>query len=368
MGVIQNIINMEIPRVCEINPGVPVEVESIASKALSKDREHRFQSAHEFRESIEEYLGIVRLNELTENLKILLERPTSTQVLYKAAVDSGRGPHKRSNGRLAALIAFVMLTAGSVAAMLNPSLLDRFGTQPSDGPTAIQAGLADDVTDGESYLIDLAATIEAGDRPLSAAADSNTTSRDTTTAAAAKTDRDKDPGAEASQTQTDPAHDAADNTATTTQATVKTVKPPERGWLSITAKPGAEIYVDGIYKGDTPPPMSLELSSGEHKVECKYPRYETYTEVVKIITGELSRRNVTLKQLKGMISLATQEGAELYVDGVLIGITPIMKPIEVGVGPHVLAIKKEGFYVWSSEVTVEPKKVLPLRITLSPRY
>ncbi len=221
-----------------------------------------------------------------------------------------------------------------------------------------------DVADEESYFTDLAAALEAEAPSGPAAIDSNIALKDTSTTPAPKIESTTGPSAVPTQTPPKPAEDTADNAAAI-ETPPKTLK---QGWLSINARPSAEIYVDGVYKGDTPPSMSFKLTSGEHKVECKHPRYETYSEVMKITTGELSRRNVTLKKLKGIISLATQEGAELYVDGVLVGVTPMLKPVEVDVGPHVLTIKKEGFYVWSSEVNVEPKKVLPLRITLSPRY
>jgi hypothetical protein len=56
------------------------------------------------------------------------------------------------------------------------------------------------------------------------------------------------------------------------------------------------------------------------------------------------------------------------VDGQLIGITPIRRPIEVDAGTHTVTIKKANHFVWTSEVTVGANETLPLRITLSPRY
>ena len=105
-----------------------------------------------------------------------------------------------------------------------------------------------------------------------------------------------------------------------------------------------------------------------HRIEARHPRHEPYQETLKITAGELSRREITLKKIKGIISLATQDGAEVYLDGQFIGVTPMRKPIECEVGPHMVTLKKPGFLVWSSEVTVEKGKTLPLRITLSPQY
>jgi hypothetical protein len=112
----------------------------------------------------------------------------------------------------------------------------------------------------------------------------------------------------------------------------------------------------------------LTLPVGRQTVECRHPKCDTYMETIQIVSGELSRRHITLKRLRGIISLATTEGAELYIDGELIGLTPIMRPIEVDAGTHTITIKKSNFYAWTSDVVVESNETLPLRITLSPRY
>jgi hypothetical protein len=103
-------------------------------------------------------------------------------------------------------------------------------------------------------------------------------------------------------------------------------------------------------------------------IECRADQHESYSESLRIIAGETSQRTILLKKQSGIISLATQEGAELYVDGTLMGITPIMRPIEVSAGTHTLTLKKADHYTWTSQVTVEANATLPLRITLSPRY
>jgi serine/threonine-protein kinase len=142
----------------------------------------------------------------------------------------------------------------------------------------------------------------------------------------------------------------------------------KKGWLSVAAWPSAEIHVDGRYIGDTPPTISVELTRGYHKLECKNPMHETYSEEIKIINGELSQRNITLKKLRAQISLAATEGAEFYVDGTLVGITPIMEPITIDAGKHHLTLKRAGFHIWNSEITIQANQVLPLKIVLSPQY
>jgi hypothetical protein len=145
--------------------------------------------------------------------------------------------------------------------------------------------------------------------------------------------------------------------------------PPLReGYLMLIVEPSAQVYINGVYRGDAAPSLRLTLPVGLFSVECRAANHESYLESIRIIRDELSRRSIVLKKHVGVISLATTEGAELYVDGQLIGITPILRPIEVAAGVHTLTLKKDRYFTWSSDVMVEPNATLPLHITLSPRY
>ena len=75
----------------------------------------------------------------------------------------------------------------------------------------------------------------------------------------------------------------------------------------------------------------------------------------------MSQRNITLRKQMGIISLATTEGAQFYVDEELMGTTPIMHPISVAAGTHTLTLKKDGFFTWSSNVTVDANATDALR-------
>jgi serine/threonine-protein kinase len=139
------------------------------------------------------------------------------------------------------------------------------------------------------------------------------------------------------------------------------------GWLSITSDPAADVYVDERYIGVTPV-NRVELTSGSHTLECRSPKHEAYREILQITSGEISSRNLVLPRLVGRITLSTIVGAEVLVDGVLYGVTPLEGPIELEAGRHQLTVKKAGFHVWNNSVTLEAKQFMPLRITLSPMY
>jgi serine/threonine protein kinase len=64
--------------------------------------------------------------------------------------------------------------------------------------------------------------------------------------------------------------------------------------LHIHSYPWAEIYIDGVFKGNAPTAKPLDLSEGPHTVELKRSGYKTYTETVSVARGELRRIKVQL--------------------------------------------------------------------------
>jgi serine/threonine-protein kinase len=149
------------------------------------------------------------------------------------------------------------------------------------------------------------------------------------------------------------------------------VKEPEqvrKGWLSITATPSVDVYIDGMYRGDASPSLPVELTSGRHRLECEKPGHVTYEETVHITAGEFSTRRIMLTKLQGHLSISTMAGAEVYVDGKLIGVTPLRRALELDAGTHQVTVKKAGFNVWSNQITVNGDETLPLSIILSPLY
>ena len=409
MGVIQNIIHKDIPPVRELNPEIPQNIEAIVTRALSKNREQRFQSARDFRYAIETVLGGDGLSNALAALPALLERNTDTRLLTKpmstpAHTSSSR--RKQTTGsapwlssssaikrkqratRAWIAVAAVAVVAGGAGTIFWPELRDRVAVLAS-APADVQRA---DVASGGGMDVDAAITpsdAPAGvDSTSRERADSSAVAADTvTTAPNPSTGATVEPRSSMVWSAPGPSTQEATppNAAPTTVATVPAIDPPapktdkraaeeepekpfREGYLSLTADPSCEVYVNGKYRGDASPTLRLTLPAGRQTIECRHPQCETYMETIQIVSGELSRRNVTLKRERGIISLATTEGAELYIDGQLIGITPIMRPIEVDAGKHTVTIKKANYFAWTSEVVVEPNETLPLRITLSPRY
>jgi serine/threonine protein kinase len=409
MGVIQNIIHKEIPSVRDLNPDVPPEIEAIVMRALAKNRDERFKSAREFREAIEGALGLDGLMRATTGIPALLERDAKTRVLSKATVTPNSGARsaswstistarkrERSGPPIWAVALGIALVLGGGATWFFWPRIRAAGSEAARGD--VQQSTLNEVTGFENAFSQdrlaagdsLAVADSTSGRALSAAdigpepgtalidtvATENKETKDLAGAAQAATaGHSAGAPSKTPETQSAPVTAAATTEDETARTKTKSApprgesdKPFREGYLHLHVEPSAQVYVNGVFRGEASPSLRLTLPVGLISLECRLPQHENYLESLRVVHGEVSQRTITLRKQKGIISLATTEGAEFYVDGQFIGITPILRPIDVPAGTHTLTLKKDRFFTWSSEVTVEADATLPLRITLSPRY
>jgi serine/threonine-protein kinase len=396
MGVIQNIIHKEIPAVRDLNQNVPAEIEAIVMRALAKDRDSRFSTAREFREAIEAALGLEELARAAATLPVLLDRDAQTRALARVEVTppakAGRpsssssswstvsSARKRHSGPSVWVVAPVIAVAmvGAATWFFWPRLR---GGQPPAVTADVQHASLGDVPGFETPVAipDTVATAATDSSSTVNAGEPAPAPRDSVAAAAASAPQNTSAPAVSTPETTATAAPVLEKTPTTEEPkpsipAVSKPRPREpdppfrEGYLLLNVEPYAQVYINGVYRGDASPTLRLTLPANLVSVECRAENRESYLESIRIVPGELSRRTIELKKRVGIISLATTEGAELYIDGQLFGITPILRPIEVPAGVHTLMLKKDRYYTWSSQVTVEANGTLPLRITLSPRY
>jgi serine/threonine-protein kinase len=400
MGVIQNIIHKEIPAVRDLTPEVPELIEAIVMRALAKNRDERFASARVFREAIELALGLEALMHATASLPVLLDREAATRVLSKAEVTPKPGPapaprsastssswstvssvkKRHHSGAPAWIVAPVIaLVLGGAATWFfwpriraagNPSpagvqqaALGEMGAFDAVPPPVAADSAVADSTPVVSEKI--AAPADTAAAPAAEKAPPVASAPDTTAKAVAVVQTAGAPPQEEPKEEPAPVETPAVKPA---KPRGEPEKPFREGFLMLNVEPSAQVYINGMYRGQASPTLRITLPVGLFSVECRASQHEAYLESIRIVPGELSQRTIVLKKHVGTISLATTEGAELYVDGQLIGITPIMRPIEVAAGMHTLTLKKDRYFTWTSDVMVEADTTIPLRITLSPRY
>jgi len=138
-------------------------------------------------------------------------------------------------------------------------------------------------------------------------------------------------------------------------ATVSANLTQKTGMLKITSEPsGAEVYVDGSYKGTTP--LTLTLTPGTYEVKVVKEDYEPYTQIVTLNADETKTINAKLKALFGFLNVyCNVQGADIYLDGKKIGETPL-KGYKLSTGEHKVEVKKEGHQIFTQMIIIEPTK------------
>ncbi|MGD1049367.1 MAG: PEGA domain-containing protein, partial [Candidatus Krumholzibacteriaceae bacterium] len=141
---------------------------------------------------------------------------------------------------------------------------------------------------------------------------------------------------------------------------------PATGFIDVAVDPPGEISIDGHQRlyGDHLP--MVELPVGTHELVCRSDGRRDYVESVQIKRGELSRRRITLEEITGTLLLETPPGAQVFVDGVFKGTTPLSAPLAISAGTHRVEIRKAGFNAWTNAVFVPQDETVRLAISLVP--
>ncbi|MDG6251475.1 PEGA domain-containing protein, partial [Methanocalculus sp.] len=134
---------------------------------------------------------------------------------------------------------------------------------------------------------------------------------------------------------------------------------PTTGLLSIQSQPpGADVYVDGSYRGHTSMTVG-SLSTGTHTLELRLAGYQKFTDTFLITTGQTTTLNPYLTPATPSTgSVAVQSnpaGASIYLDGNYKGVTvsnDYFDIVGVSTGKHTISLKKAGYYDYTTAVTV----------------
>jgi hypothetical protein len=140
---------------------------------------------------------------------------------------------------------------------------------------------------------------------------------------------------------------------------------PAQATLVVDSRPtGAEVYVEGRLQGRTP--LRLTLNEGTYRVELRLPGYEPYQATVRVERGRETRLSASLRPIRtGELYLeARPEGAEVYVDGRLVGRAPLRVSLEAGL--HEVRVVAPGYGEYRAQVEVRPGESLRLVVELVP--
>jgi hypothetical protein len=150
---------------------------------------------------------------------------------------------------------------------------------------------------------------------------------------------------------------------------------PPTGDLQVSSDPsGAVVYLNGDYKGFTPPNDQLDildLSPGSYTVVIRKLGYQDDTTQITVGAGQIVRVSATLQpetQLPAAASadiVSTPSGAEVYVDNQFVGITPLMFQ-NITPGSYTIELRLAGYNSFTATGQVQSGESVHIVAALSP--
>ena len=148
------------------------------------------------------------------------------------------------------------------------------------------------------------------------------------------------------------------------------------GYLYVTSSPSAaDVYVNGVYKGDTS--FTIGLTPGTYSVVVKKAGYNSYSTTTTVSAGTTTTVSANLKtSADAYIQVASYPaGAAVYIDGTYVGNTQYStaaNPNYMHAGPftagtaHTLSLKLDGYNTYSTSFVLSSGETRTITVTMTP--
>ncbi len=339
--VLYKIMNETPPRPGEIDPAVPAALDQVVYRALEKDRGRRYASCAELK------------NELSSALRQIPDDVPTLSTTRRAEPDAEKTVSTPSSG---------LSRAGVTAATPAPP------SAPTPTPTPRTASVADvnfrsavspqppaPPAPEKSHALGifaaaavLLAVVAAGGYFffLRGRTDLPVTGVPVPTAPAPATETPPDiPSPETtSPASAEPPVPTAPSTGSSASPvpTLAPTKAPDAP-VSVTfqSNTNARLTIDGkAYRG-LPAPVKVSLRPGRHVAVFEVPNYKTKQETFEIRPGASPAPIRVNFEPWGILDVGSEPaGAEVRIDGTLVGKTPLKKPVSVG--SHAIEVSLPG--------------------------
>jgi hypothetical protein len=132
------------------------------------------------------------------------------------------------------------------------------------------------------------------------------------------------------------------------------VAPPDRPRASLKVQsivPNAEVFVDGSSLGRAPVDRN-DLDPGKHYIVVHKDGFTDFKREVVLLENQTITMVADLAATGSLRILSTPEGADVKIDGELIGKTPVQRDA-VSSGDHIVEFKMKGFFDHKETMKIE---------------
>ena len=125
--------------------------------------------------------------------------------------------------------------------------------------------------------------------------------------------------------------------------------PDAPGTMRIQVEPWADVYLNDALIDKTPfAPMPIP--PGRHHLVFQHPKFPPIFQDIEVKPGEEVLVQVNFWSTVGRIYVIVDTWANVYLDGNLVGITPLSEPIIVPLGKHLITLENPRFPIWQREI------------------
>jgi hypothetical protein len=146
------------------------------------------------------------------------------------------------------------------------------------------------------------------------------------------------------------------------------VAPKTRLMVSSPTK-GATASLDGGEAAEMP--LIQELPLGKHTLRIAAEGFIDDEREIVPIEGQVYGLDIPLRERPALLTIRATPGADVLIDGRSEGFSPLVRPLELASGSHLVTITKTGYHPYSAEVELKRAEKRPLEVTLertSQRY
>ena len=131
----------------------------------------------------------------------------------------------------------------------------------------------------------------------------------------------------------------------------------EQGLIKVVSMvPDAEVFIDGASVGKVP--VEKRVSAGEHPVVVRLEGMKQFEQKVRVDPGQSVTVQAQLKQTGRLRVLSTPANAQVVINGIPVGKTPLDTDVETG--ETVVRIEAPGFQAFEQTLTIEGGKTQTL--------
>ncbi|MBK8257320.1 MAG: PEGA domain-containing protein [Polyangiaceae bacterium] len=138
-------------------------------------------------------------------------------------------------------------------------------------------------------------------------------------------------------------------------------KPKTRLMVSSSTK-GALASLDGGEPAELP--LIQELTPGPHKLRLTAEGYVDDERDIVAFEGQVFGLDVSLRERPALLTIGTDSGADVSIDGRNEGTTPLPKALEIAPGTRLVTITKTGYRPFSAEIDFRRDERRPLEVKL----